>query len=114
VCLRVVMADKEWKEGLLKFAFWAMNVGLMAMILLSLLPVGLLQTYASVQTGYWYARSPEFMGTAMMQTLRWMRVPGDTIFAVGAIAFVIFILGLKFGYFVKEDNEPRDRERLAA
>jgi nitric oxide reductase subunit B len=114
VCLRVVMADKEWKEGLLKFAFWAMNIGLMVMILLSLLPVGLLQTYASVQTGYWYARSPEFMGTALMQTLRWMRVPGDTIFAVGAIAFVIFILGLRFGYFVKENKEPQAPERLAA
>lgn len=114
VCLRVVMADKEWQEGLLKFSFWSMNVGLMVMILLSLLPVGLLQTYASVQTGYWYARSPEFMGTALMQTLRWMRVPGDTIFAVGAIAFVIFILGLKFGYFVKENKKPQAPERLAA
>jgi nitric oxide reductase subunit B len=101
MCLRALMADQEWKEGLLKFSFWSMNIGLMLMILLSLLPVGLLQTWASVQDGYWYARSPEFMGTGLMTTLRWLRVPGDTLFAIGAIAFVLFIFGLRFGYFVK-------------
>ena len=26
-----------------------------------------------------------------MQTLRWMRVPGDTIFAMGAVALVVFV-----------------------
>ena len=75
---------REWKEGWLKFAFWAMNIGLFAMCVGSLLPVGLLQTWASVDQGYWYARSSEFLGTPLMQTLRWMRVPGDTIFAAGS------------------------------
>ena len=54
-----------------------MNVGLLAMCVLSLLPVGLMQTWASVEQGYWYARSPEFL-PPYMQTLRWLRVPGDT------------------------------------
>ena len=62
-----------------------MNIGLMAMILLSLLPVGLMQTWASVEHGYWYARSAEFLQTDLMSRLRWMRMFGDTIFAVGAI-----------------------------
>ena len=66
----------------------------MAMILLSLLPVGLLQTVASVQHGYWYSRSSEFLGQGLMQTLRWLRVPGDTLFAIGAIGFVLFVFGL--------------------
>jgi nitric oxide reductase subunit B len=47
---------------------------------LSLLPVGLMQTWASVEHGYWYARSGEFMQTPTMQTLRWLRIPGDTLF----------------------------------
>ena len=38
-----------------------MNGGLMAMCVLSLLPVGLMQTWASVEHGYWYARSSEFL-----------------------------------------------------
>jgi len=111
MCLRALQADREWKEGLLRFSFWAMNVGLMAMIVLSLLPVGLLQTVASVKHGYWYARSSEFLGQGYMQTLRWMRMPGDTLFAIGAIAFVVFIFGLGFGYSLEEQRRPRAEAR---
>jgi nitric oxide reductase subunit B len=55
------------------------------------LPVGLLQTWAAVRVGYWYARSAEFLHTPIMGTLRWLRVIGDTVFAIGVIAFVIAI-----------------------
>ena len=34
------------------------------------------------------------MQTPLMQNLRWMRLFGDTIFAIGAVAFVWFALGL--------------------
>jgi nitric oxide reductase subunit B len=90
-CLRALTPGLVWKDGLLAFAFWGINGGLMAMVLLSLLPVGLLQTWASVEVGYWYARSPEFLQTPLMNTLRWMRVPGDTLFAAGALALVVFV-----------------------
>jgi hypothetical protein len=76
------------------FAFWAINIGLMLEIVLSLLPVGLMQTYQSVSVGYWSARSSEFMQTDLMQTLRWLRMIGDTVFALGAISFVYFALNL--------------------
>lgn len=101
MCLRAILPDVEWKEGLLKFGFWGMNIGLMTMVAISLLPVGLLQTWASVEKGYWYARSPEFLHTDVMQTLRWLRVPGDTIFALGAIALVMFVAGLKTGHSLR-------------
>jgi nitric oxide reductase subunit B len=97
LCLRVLVPGVEWKEGLLRFSFWALNGGLMAMCLLSLLPVGLMQTWASVDQGYWYARSSEFLQTPLMQNLRWLRVPGDTLFFLGALALVVFVLGLKTG-----------------
>ncbi len=97
VCLRVLIPGRAWKNGLIGFSFWSLNGGLMAMCLLSLLPVGLMQTSASVEHGYWYARSPEFMQTDLMQTLRWMRIPGDTVFFLGAVALVIFVAGLKTG-----------------
>jgi len=98
VCLRALIPGREWKDGLLKFSFWSLNGGLMAMCILSLLPVGLMQTWASVEHGYWYARSAEFMQTPLMQNLRWMRVPGDTIFFLGAVALVVFVAGLKTGH----------------
>jgi nitric oxide reductase subunit B len=56
-----------------------------------------MQTWASVETGYWYARSPEFMQTGVMDTFRWMRVIGDTIFAAGTIALAAFVIGLRTG-----------------
>lgn len=106
VCLRALIPGREWKDGLLKFSFWAMNGGLMAMCVLSLLPVGLMQTWASVDRGYWYARSPEFMQTDVMQWLRWMRVPGDTVFFLGAVALVVFVAGLKTGRSFRKAETP--------
>ena len=97
VCLRALLPDLEWKDKWLKFAFWSMNIGLFTMCVGSLLPVGLLQTWASVDQGYWYARSKEFLGTPLMQTLRWLRVPGDTIFALGEFAIVAFVLTIRPG-----------------
>ncbi len=104
MCLRVLIPSREWKDGLLRLSFWGMNIGLFAMCCLSLLPVGLLQTKASVEHGYWYARSSEFMQTDLMQNLRWMRVPGDTIFFLGAVALVVFVAGLKSGHSFRDGS----------
>jgi len=93
-CARAADAGRVWNERPLAVSFWLMNGGLAAMILFSLLPVGLLQTHASVDVGYWYARSHEFMQTPTMNTLRWLRAVGDTVFGLGALAFVWFMLSL--------------------
>jgi nitric oxide reductase subunit B len=37
------------------------------------------------------------MQTPLMATLRWLRVPGDTIFAVGALSLAWFVIGLRGG-----------------
>ena len=92
--LRSMYRQQVWSERLLKFSFWSINIGLILMVLLSVLPIGLLQTVASVNEGMWYARSAEFMQQPGMDTLRWLRVIGDTIFAVGLVAFVYFVFSL--------------------
>jgi nitric oxide reductase subunit B len=97
-CLRALKPGVAWREGLIRFSFWAINIGLLLMVLLSVLPVGLLQTWSSVEHGYWYARSPEFLQTGVMDTLRWLRVFGDTIFAIGAITLFLFVIGLATGH----------------
>lgn len=104
-CLRGLTSRCVWKNGALIVAFWSINIGLALMVLLSLLPVGLLQTWASVEKGTWYARSAEFMQTPLMDTLRWMRVVGDTIFAVGVMALGWFVLGLKTGWSIRREPE---------
>lgn len=95
-CLKAFSPRVQWQTRALAFSFWAINIGLLMMALLSLLPVGLLQTTASVNHGMWYARSAEFMQTPLLQTFRWLRVPGDSIFALGALALAWFVFTLPF------------------
>jgi len=111
--LKGLAAKNVWKNGIISFAFWTINIGLALMVLLSALPLGLAQTVASVETGLWYARSTEFLQTPLMDTFKWLRVIGDTIFAAGVIALVYFVIGLKTGWSVEkeldisEDNYPK-------
>jgi nitric oxide reductase subunit B len=93
-CIRAMGPLAEWNEKIMKTSFWSINIGLMAMVLLSLLPVGLMQTWASVKYGYWYARSAEFLQTDLMTVLRWMRAPGDTIFAFGLVLLAFYVIGM--------------------
>lgn len=93
-CLRSMKPDLVWHEGILKFTFWSLNIGLALMALLTLLPLGTMQLFAAVTHGYWYARSAEFMQQPIVDLLVWLRVPGDTIFAIGAFALVVFVAGL--------------------
>ncbi|HEX2570363.1 MAG TPA: cbb3-type cytochrome c oxidase subunit I, partial [Polyangia bacterium] len=97
-CMRSLMGGAPWRASLLGWSFWLINGGLLLMVLLSLLPVGLLQTWAAVEQGTWWARSAEFLQTPLLQKLRWMRIPGDTLFALGALLLGWFVLGLKTGW----------------
>jgi nitric oxide reductase subunit B len=96
--LRALCPGRAWKNGPLSFAFWSINIGLALMVVLSLLPIGLAQAWASVEYGTWYARSAEFMHSGHMSQLRWMRMIGDTLFALGALVLGWFVLGLVTGH----------------
>jgi nitric oxide reductase subunit B len=75
-----------------------MNIGLALMVGLSLLPIGLMQTWASVEHGLWFARSAEFLQQPLIETLRWLRIIGDSVFLFGVAAFTWFMAGLLFGW----------------
>jgi nitric oxide reductase subunit B len=93
-CLRGLKPGVVWDERLLKTSFWTLNIGLALMGILTLLPLGTLQLLAAIDHGYWYARSAEFMQQPIVDLLVWMRVPGDVIFSVGAVAFTWFVIRL--------------------
>lgn len=99
--LRSIRPDIAWNEKAMKFSFWSINFGLFSMVTFSLLPVGLMQTWASVKYGYWYARSAEFLQSPLMNNLRWTRAFGDTIFGIGALVLVYFIFNLSLKFFRK-------------
>ena len=102
-CLRGLGRTAVWDEKLLKGAFWTLNIGLAAMALFSLLPYGLIQVHAAVTHGFWYARSAELLQQPLMQTLVWMRMPGDVIFSVGVGMLALFVAKLYIG---KARQEP--------
>ena len=99
--LRGLYPDREWNDKLLGWSFWLINIGLLVMLVGSLLPIGILQAVESIQNGYWSARSIEFMQTDTMQAIRWLRVPGDSLLAIGELLLVYFIIGLHTGWSLK-------------
>ena len=93
-CLRGLYARNLHADRLLKPAFWSLNIGLGMMVFLSLLPAGIYQAWASVSKGLWYARSAEIIHSPVMETLVWMRVPGDILFAIGALLLALYAVRL--------------------
>ncbi|GIU19458.1 nitric-oxide reductase large subunit [Shewanella sp. MBTL60-007] len=93
-CLRGLTGQMQWNEKLLKGAFWTMNIGLAAMVFISLLPVGIVQFFAVIDNGYWFARSPEVIHSPLVETLVWMRMPGDVLFSFGGIFMGWFLFDI--------------------
>jgi nitric oxide reductase subunit B len=83
-CLRYMAADRRTfseKTGLI--AFWLYNGGLVLWILLNFFPIGWAQLDAVFEHGLAYARSNAFYHTTLFW--QWMRLPGDVLFAIGAL-----------------------------
>ncbi|MCE3288460.1 MAG: norB [Caulobacter sp.] len=96
-CFRGLATHNAWSDRLLAWTFWLLNGGLLAMVFLSLLPVGVVQAIASIEHGMWYARSPEVIHSPLVETLVWMRVPGDILFGAGAFTLAAFAAKLVLG-----------------
>ena len=86
-----------WSDRTLVWVFWLFNGGLALMVFGSLLPQGIVQALVSFDSGYWHARAPELMHSPLMETLVWLRVPGDIVFALGAVLLLIFLVRLEVG-----------------
>lgn len=91
ICLRFY-SDRDWDSTKLKRAFWLLNIGLVAMVAFSLLPIGIIQAYTSITKGYSFARDSDLLYSPVVQTLKWLRMIGDTIFSVGIFYFCWFTI----------------------
>ncbi|MGJ8731513.1 MAG: nitric-oxide reductase large subunit [Cellulophaga sp.] len=89
MCLRFY-SDRVWESKKLKRAFWFLNIGLIAMVLLSLLPIGIIQAYTSITQGYSFARESDLLYSPTVQTLKWLRMVGDILFSIGIFYFCWF------------------------
>jgi nitric oxide reductase subunit B len=55
------------------------------MSFVSLLPLGVLQLYHSVDVSYFDARTLSYITSDINQLLEWLRLPGDVLFIVGGV-----------------------------
>ena len=96
--LREVVREEVWQKlaGLVRVAFWGLNIGLAMMVFLSLFPGGVLQVLDVVEHGYWHARGLTYTATPLARTLEWLRMPGDLVFMfAGALPLA---LAMGWGY----------------
>ena len=83
-CLRYIAGDRYvFGEKLGRWAFWLYNGGLLLWILFNFFPIGWPQLDAVFEHGLAYARSQAFYDTTTFW--QWMRLPGDVVFALGAL-----------------------------
>jgi nitric oxide reductase subunit B len=81
--LRYLIPAEKWSDKLARTSFWSLNIGLAWMSFVTLLPLGVLQLYHSVNVGYYDARSLKFLTSDTNRLLEWLRLPGDVLFIVG-------------------------------
>ena len=103
--LRYLIPENKWPEKGVKFSFWALNIGLIWMVFISLLPLGVAQLYHSVGQGYYEARSLAYIQSDANLIMDWLRLPGDVIFLAGILPLIkLAWLGIT-SYFAPKNKE---------
>lgn len=88
---RYVIPPEKWPERIARISFWCMNIGLAWMVFATLLPLGVLQLFHSVNNGYFEARSLGYITQPGNSILEWLRLPGDAILIVGGVVPFVWI-----------------------
>lgn len=97
--LRYIVPADRWPDRMARLSFWSLNIGLAWMVFVTLLPLGVLQLWHSVDNGYFEARELGYITQPGNAVLEWMRMPGDVILIVpGILPFLwISFLGVRYG-----------------
>ena len=97
--LRYVIPPQRWPDKLAKISFWSLNIGLAWMVFATLLPLGVLQLWSSVNDSYVEARSLRYLTEPGNAVLEWMRLPGDFLMILGGALPFLWIawLGVRHG-----------------
>jgi nitric oxide reductase subunit B len=110
--LRYIVPAERWPDKLAKVSFWSLNIGLAWMVFVTLLPLGVLQLFHSVNEGYYEARTLGYIGEPGNVILEWMRMPGDVIFILGGILPFVWITWLGVRYGIKASTHVVPPETL--
>lgn len=109
-CLRYLIPADRWPERAAKVSFWSLNIGLAWMAFATLFPLGILQLYESVNSGYFEARSLDYLSTNTNTVIEWLRLPGDLLFIGGGVMVVLYVCYIGVRHTVKQVTyeEPED------
>jgi nitric oxide reductase subunit B len=109
-CLRYLIPQERWSDRAAKLSFWSLNLGLAWMVFATLFPLGMLQLYESVNTGYYEARTIEFLTNDTNALIEWIRLPGDVLFIGGGVLPLLYLCWLGVRHTVKQVTieEPED------
>ncbi len=91
-CSRYLIAAKRWDGRLLRQVFWALNLGLLLMVVIDLFPVGIAQLNEVLAHGLWQARSHAFIQGELFQTLTWARIIGGAVFLFGGVLPLVWFM----------------------
>ena len=105
--MRNIVPLAAWSDRLLKWSFWCLNGGLLAMTLVSLLPAGFYQFYYAVKYGMWYARSPEIASGPVIRALSYARIGPDLVFWAGSLLMLAFVLRATLMTFMSAPGRKR-------
>lgn len=96
-CLRYIVREASWPERAAKVSFWSLNLGLVWMVFATLLPLGMVQLYHSVSSGYYDARTLKFVTAPTNRVIEWLRLPGDVLFILGGVLPLVYLswLGIR-------------------
>lgn len=109
-CQRYMIPEDRWSERAAKISFWCLNLGLAWMVFATLFPLGILQLYHSVSTGYFDARTLHYITGGANPVLEWLRLPGDVVFIVGGVLPLLYLSWLSIRYQAPgtTSEEPKD------
>jgi nitric oxide reductase subunit B len=109
-CLRYLIPADRWKERAAKMSFWGLNIGLAWMAFATLFPLGIRQIYESVNSGYFHARSLDYLSTNTNTVIEWLRLPGDAYFIVVGVLPLLYLTYIGVRHTVKQVTieEPED------
>ena len=105
--LRDLVNPRWWSDRLLKISFWGLNLGLAGMILITLLPIGLMQVGESFTNGFWSARSFQFYQQPLVHALLWARILPDSVFiGIGVMPLAWFTVTAFFHQRKVQEESP--------
>jgi nitric oxide reductase subunit B len=82
------------------------------MVFVTLLPLGVVQLWHSVNDGYYEARTLGYLTEPGNAVLEWMRMPGDFVFILGGVLPFLWITWLGVRHGIKATTTEMPPETL--